>query len=649
MNPLLQRPEGSVGPRRHVAKLPSIDPRPVAAALTSVKDQIVGNRENGNLEIAEILNRALAPWRVTFSDEMGQESAHPQHARFSITHAVTDVQGNVVIGFSNDFYQQFEDMTPQEWANFTNVVASLVVHELTHRGQINAIRRDNPNEYDAQNAMRSMEADPSSQWKYYSNPHEIAAFARTIVQELRAVNYDDQAILTLLRDANKMKDSAADSDQLWIYMDLFGQDDPVFKQLLREIFKVVQSKSATHKTPPLADNTYPEGSNGWAIINERQQGSNSPVPLEFMMPEEFGIEPKTGSTVTVRQMTGTEVYQEIQKDRRLLEETMYLRHSNLRTDARAIHFVAFEGDKVVGDLELQENPYDDNVYWFAHVTTRVGYKKQGISNQMIRACLDFCNKSNRRILKISTFSDEGEQRVKPTLERLRAEYPNVQIVFSNSKTGAAAKGHHAALDSKYVKDDECPNYPDNQFVYRGTSMSEIAQVFRGGDTGDYWGCDFNYSSDFADGYAGGGAGAVMVADPAGRYPKPDEIVALLEPHTGRIIWERAGGWKDPQFQQRYEAVKSASVTKVAFKIEVPKASREHFWEEPPEGNHEFWAFRHPVICLPGEKIVFTFDSVPVAEALVLRTEGPGTTECQQTGKYKNHHKVFWDPKQFRSL
>ena len=94
---------------------------------------------------------------------------------------------------------------------------------------------------------------------------------------------------------------------------------------------------------------------------------------------------------------------------------------------------------------------------------------------------------------------------------------------------------------------------------------------------------------------------------------------------------------------------TASIAKRSFKIEVPKASREHFWEEPPEGNLEFWAFRHSIICLPGEKLVFTFDGFPVAEAIVLKTEGPGTTECQQTGKYKNHHKVFWDPKQFRNL
>lgn len=852
------------------------------------------------------------------------------------------------------------------------------------------------------------------------------------------------------------------------------------------------------------------------------------------MPEEFGLT----ASGTVRVMRGEELRPLIQQDDRLLEETMYLRHSYLRNEP---HMVAFDGDKIVGDCELQENPNNLDQFWLMHITTRVGYKGKGYASQLLKAAVEYVAKSGRHELKISSFSDEGEQRVKPALERLQAQHPEVKITFSNSKAGAmkavaklgpnkkanvqvvlpgparnavlavaqqipaeelgtdgieddphvtikfgveedleklswavaeqhtfpvvlgkmhvftghgsggspvvaeahaadfhvlhelvdsavgnrkddfpykphvtiafvksefaqkyegldwaegisfscsslvlsrasgarngipfggkiassskfaafyhgtnddfkmfksrngvyyftddqsyaeaignektieqggmlyvhevelqinkpfdatgfgtggmypdeyvgaiggteeefknelpyhnsmpfwkffrrneaasrAALQRHgydgviwtesysgygsatayvvfspsqikktAAANNKYIENDECPNYPDNDFVYRGTSMSELVRVFRGEQLGDYWGCDFNYSSDFADGYAGGGPGAVLIANPAGRHPKAGEVVAIVEPHTGRILWERAGGWKDAEFEKKVEenwvldktagpwqkamlpaalmmgltpgaggvmdreqqrpvpapivqqapktdaldplvraisraegarperhnpgniadfntgkiktfksdaegmaALKEqlrkiesgnhpyidpdmslreagliysngdpnwahnvASIMRVhqdipigrlirgdykkrgsvgarvlqkqahkfvqavllkkAFTIEVPKASRDHFWDEPPEGNHEFWAFQHPVIVLPGEKIVFTFDEVPVAEAIVLRTEGPGTTECQQTGKYKDHHKVFWNPNQFRSL
>lgn len=92
-----------------------------------------------------------------------------------------------------------------------------------------------------------------------------------------------------------------------------------------------------------------------------------------------------------------------------------------------------------------------------------------------------------------------------------------------------------------------------------------------------------------------------------------------------------------------------SLQKKALQIEVPKSTRSHFWEEPPVGNLEFWAYRHPVNILPGEKIVFTFDGAPIARAVCHHTEAPGQSKCENTGKYKNHHKVFWLPSSFMRI
>lgn len=86
---------------------------------------------------------------------------------------------------------------------------------------------------------------------------------------------------------------------------------------------------------------------------------------------------------------------------------------------------------------------------------------------------------------------------------------------------------------------------------------------------------------------------------------------------------------------------------VYFYIEVPREARSHFWEEPPEGNLEFWAFKQRPRCFYNQKIVFTFDRQPVAEARVLRIEDPGNSKCEQTGKYEKHHKVFWNPREFK--
>jgi len=92
--------------------------------------------------------------------------------------------------------------------------------------------------------------------------------------------------------------------------------------------------------------------------------------------------------------------------------------------------------------------------------------------------------------------------------------------------------------------------------------------------------------------------------------------------------------------------KSSDIAKFAFLIEVPKDSRGHFWDEPPAHNLEFWAFRSRPPVLMNEKVYFTFDRMPVAETTVLKVEKPGESLCELSGKYEDHWKLYWEPKQF---
>ena len=87
-------------------------------------------------------------------------------------------------------------------------------------------------------------------------------------------------------------------------------------------------------------------------------------------------------------------------------------------------------------------------------------------------------------------------------------------------------------------------------------------------------------------------------------------------------------------------------TPVYFYIEVPADSRNHFWDRA-EGNLEFWAFKDRPRAFYGQKIIFTFDHQPVAEAKVLKMEEPGRSKCDSTGKYEKSWKVFWDSKEFK--
>lgn len=86
-------------------------------------------------------------------------------------------------------------------------------------------------------------------------------------------------------------------------------------------------------------------------------------------------------------------------------------------------------------------------------------------------------------------------------------------------------------------------------------------------------------------------------------------------------------------------------------INVPNRRdiREHFWEEPPQGSIEFCAVWFPPPCKVGDPLIFRFDGVPVAKAVVHRIEKPGMSRCERTGGFENCYKVYWLPETFVDL
>lgn len=85
------------------------------------------------------------------------------------------------------------------------------------------------------------------------------------------------------------------------------------------------------------------------------------------------------------------------------------------------------------------------------------------------------------------------------------------------------------------------------------------------------------------------------------------------------------------------------------KIKIPPFAQSHFWEEPRNGNMEFWAFKEKPNCSIGEKIEFYFGTKLVAEARVARVESPRLSECLTTGKFKEKWKVHWFNNSFKDL
>lgn len=85
------------------------------------------------------------------------------------------------------------------------------------------------------------------------------------------------------------------------------------------------------------------------------------------------------------------------------------------------------------------------------------------------------------------------------------------------------------------------------------------------------------------------------------------------------------------------------------RINVPKFAQKDFWDEPPTGTVEFWAFRSRPDCKVGDLLEFYFGSRRVAEAKIAIIEAAGFSKCEHSGKYLNHWKVFWLPESFVDL
>lgn len=73
---------------------------------------------------------------------------------------------------------------------------------------------------------------------------------------------------------------------------------------------------------------------------------------------------------------------------------------------------------------------------------------------------------------------------------------------------------------------------------------------------------------------------------------------------------------------------------------------QHFWEEPPPGSEEFWSFRFPPPCKPGDNLYFRMHACVVAVAVCDRIEKPGQSACDSTGRFARGWKVFWKPETF---
>lgn len=229
------------------AALPDIRTERLTKALNSVRDRIVG-QPLADLDVADILNEVVNRFNIEFKPSFHSDtSGNANLAKSYIRDAGIDPEtGNIDINYESGIGEYLEKVDEYEWKEFVQSIASVAAHEMTHGAQIESVRNDKPDEYEAWQVLKDMASDPNKEIEYLSNPHEIAAFARAAVEELRNVNYTDEDIRSIIVSKGRMKDLAGDSDTLWLYWDMFGTDPNsiVWRRFLQAMAKVLEVRKA---------------------------------------------------------------------------------------------------------------------------------------------------------------------------------------------------------------------------------------------------------------------------------------------------------------------------------------------------------------------------------------------------------------------
>jgi len=204
----------------------------IRTALTSIKSKLIGH-DHGNLEIEEILNQALKPWKAKLIRSFDGESGDPNLARVYITHAAVLENGGIEICYDDNFYRNFDDDT--DWDTFMNVIVKLVAHEQVHIGQFNriSIKHDN---YRFQQIIKKLEQDPSKCSDYLGSKTEMMAFVREAAEEFHQLGYTRTDILKAARNPFR-SDMRSESHVFWTYIGYFEPGDAALKGFLKYLIQ----------------------------------------------------------------------------------------------------------------------------------------------------------------------------------------------------------------------------------------------------------------------------------------------------------------------------------------------------------------------------------------------------------------------------
>ena len=127
------------------------------------------------------------------------------------------------------------------------------------------------------------------------------------------------------------------------------------------------------------------------------------------------------------EMTGHELRERMMADEENFE-FRFVKGSNLKDEK---HLTAWAGTRLVADAELTQSPYDPDEAWFMHAAVAPGYQGRGFGAVLCKWAFRTARAMGKKTLTISSFTEEGQERLNDLLRKLAVEYDDLDVHFNS--------------------------------------------------------------------------------------------------------------------------------------------------------------------------------------------------------------------------
>ena len=133
-------------------------------------------------------------------------------------------------------------------------------------------------------------------------------------------------------------------------------------------------------------------------------------------------------SIEYKYISGTDLSKFItysKKNRGVFDRIKYLHPSEMTQED---HIIALEGEKIVGNLAFQINPYNKTEVWLKHVSVDEKYRNKGIAKKLAEMAVEKISKIRTiNTLAVSSYTKQGFQYLPKIFTELDKKYKNLKI------------------------------------------------------------------------------------------------------------------------------------------------------------------------------------------------------------------------------